>query len=226
MYVNIGVGVQPPSTFEIRHKYSNTGYKEIKEYVDNFKTKWEKYGCTVMCDGWTGSTRLSIIDFMVYCKCHTIFLKFVDASDKIKDHQYIYGFIKYVVKEVSEKNVVQIVTDNSSAFVKAGSPDPQIASHARDMRINVEQVIREEFGVDRRITVRCSSDDQHTYDKKILMQEVGMLVQQVGMFVPEVGMLVQHDGILVRQVGMLMQVILIKIVVDNMEEQVKLMKIL
>ena len=57
---------------------------------------------------------------MVYCKCHIIFLKSVDTSDKIKDHQYIYGLLKYVVKEVGEKNVVQIVTDNGSAFVKAG----------------------------------------------------------------------------------------------------------
>ncbi|KAK3218367.1 hypothetical protein Dsin_012337 [Dipteronia sinensis] len=57
-------------------------------------------------------------------------------------------------------------------------------------------------------------------------EEVGMLVQQVGMFMPEVGILVQHVGMLVRQVGMLIQVILIKIVVDNMEQQVKLMMIL
>ncbi|KAK2635736.1 hypothetical protein Ddye_030528 [Dipteronia dyeriana] len=56
---------------------------------------------------------------MVYCKGHTIVLKSVDASDKIKDHQYIYGFLKYVVNEVGEKNVMQIVTDNGSAFVKA-----------------------------------------------------------------------------------------------------------
>ena len=120
MHVNIGVGVQPPSAYEIRHKYLDIEYKEIKEYVDSFKIKWEKYGCTIMCDGWTGPTRLSIINFMVYCKGHTIFLKSVDAFDKIKDHQYIYGLLKSVVKEVGEKNVVQIVTDNGSAFVKAG----------------------------------------------------------------------------------------------------------
>ena len=38
----------------------------MKEYVDGFKTKWEMYGCTIMCDGWTGPTRLSIINFMVF----------------------------------------------------------------------------------------------------------------------------------------------------------------
>ncbi|KAL5743928.1 hypothetical protein ACOSP7_026791 [Xanthoceras sorbifolium] len=58
----------------------------MKEYVDSFKIKWEKYGGTIMCNGWTGPTRLSIINFMVYCKGHTVFLKSIDASNKIKDH--------------------------------------------------------------------------------------------------------------------------------------------
>ncbi|KAK3205666.1 hypothetical protein Dsin_019712 [Dipteronia sinensis] len=211
-----GVGVQPPSTFEVRHKYLDIGYKEMKE-SHNFPKN--------------------------------------DSSDKIKDHQYIYGLLKYVVKEVGEKNVVQIVTDNGSAFVKVAyylnpkyqyidnigdnselfkavhivytqldleamgianfgnelklrdmtakkdkvdetdimdllqvaaeagddnenpifdwvrpaylddderNHDPHIAYHARDMGINVEQVIREEVGVDRGVTASSSSNDQHT----------------------------------------------------------------
>ena len=63
---------------------------------------------------------ISIINFMVYCKGSTIFLKSVDALDNIKDNKYIYGLLKDVIKEVGETNVVQIVTDNGSAFVKAG----------------------------------------------------------------------------------------------------------
>ena len=73
-----------------------------------------------MCDGWTGPTELSIINFMVYCKGNTIFLKFVDASDNIKDNKYIYGLLKDVIKDVGEANVVQIVTNNGLAFMKAG----------------------------------------------------------------------------------------------------------
>ena len=44
------------------------------------------------------------------------------------------------------------------------NPNPQIASHARDMGINVEQVIKEEVGVDRGVIVTNSFDDQHTSD--------------------------------------------------------------
>ena len=40
-------------------------------------------------------------------------------SDKIKDNKYIYVLLKDVIKEVGKANVVQIVTDNGSAFVKA-----------------------------------------------------------------------------------------------------------
>ena len=68
----------------------------------------------------TGPTKLSIINFMVYCKGNTIFIKSVDASDNIKDNKYIYGLLKDVIKDVGEANVVQIITDNGSAFVKAG----------------------------------------------------------------------------------------------------------
>ena len=63
---------------------------------------------------------MSIINFMVYSKGSTIFLKFVDASNKIKDNKYIYSLLKNIIKKVGEANVMQIVTDNGSAFVKEG----------------------------------------------------------------------------------------------------------
>ena len=83
------------------------------------REKWETYGCTITCDGWTGPTKLRIINFMVYSKGSKIFLKYVDASNKIKDNKYIYGLLKDAIKEVGEANVVQIVIDNESTFVKA-----------------------------------------------------------------------------------------------------------
>ena len=63
--------------------------------------------------------KLNIINFMVYCKGSAFFLKSVDALENIKDNKYIYGLLKDMIKEVGEANVVQIVTDNGSTFVKA-----------------------------------------------------------------------------------------------------------
>ena len=114
------MGIEPPSSYEIKSKYLEIEYKEIEDYVNIQREKWETYGCTIMCDGWTRPTKLSIINFMVYSKGSTIFLKSVDASDKIKNNKYIYGLLKDIIKEVGETNVLQIVIDNGSAFVKAG----------------------------------------------------------------------------------------------------------
>ena len=50
-----------------------------------------------------------IINFMVYLKGSTIFLKSVGAFDKINENKFIYGLFKDLIKEV---DVVQIVTDN------------------------------------------------------------------------------------------------------------------
>ena len=91
----------------------------MEDYVNLQREKWKIYGCIIMSDGWTGPTKLSIINFMVYCKGSKIFLKSVDASDNIKNNKHIYGLLKDVIKKVNEANVVQIVTNNGSV-VKAG----------------------------------------------------------------------------------------------------------
>ena len=113
------MGIKAPSPYEIKNKYLDMEYKDMEDYVNLQRKKWKTYGCTIMCDGWTVPT-LSIINFMVYCKGSTNFLKSIDASDNIKDNKYIYGLLKDVIKDVGEANVVQIVTDNGSTFVKAG----------------------------------------------------------------------------------------------------------
>ena len=113
------MGIEAPSPYEIKNKYLDMEYKDMEDYVNLQREKWNTYGCTIMCDGWTSPTKLSNINFMVYCKGSTIFLKFVDASDNIKDNKYIYGLLKDMIKDVAEENVVQIVTDNGLAFVKA-----------------------------------------------------------------------------------------------------------
>ena len=113
------MGIEPPSPYEINNKYLEMEYKEMEAYVNQQREKWKTYGYTIMSDGWTGPTKLSIINFMVYSKGTTVFLKLIDASNYIKDHKYIYELLKTIIKEVGKENVVQIVTDNELAFMKA-----------------------------------------------------------------------------------------------------------
>ena len=114
------MGIEPPSPYEIKSKYLEMKYKDMEAYVNQQREKWETYGCTIMSDGWTGPIRLSIINFMVYLKGSTMFLNSIDASNNIKDLKYRYKLLKNVIKEVEVDNMVQIVTDNESAFMKAG----------------------------------------------------------------------------------------------------------
>ncbi|KAL6312457.1 hypothetical protein AAG906_021673 [Vitis piasezkii] len=63
-----GMRIEPPSPYEIKNKYLEMEYKDMEAYVNQQRDKWKTYGCTIMSDGWTGPTRLSIINFMVYSK--------------------------------------------------------------------------------------------------------------------------------------------------------------
>ena len=48
--------------------------------VEEQKEKWQKYGCSILSDGWTDGKNRTIINFLVACKEEVVFLKSVDAS--------------------------------------------------------------------------------------------------------------------------------------------------
>ena len=94
-------------------------YKDMEACVNQKREQWKAYGCTIISNRWTGPTKLSIINFMVYSKWSTMLLNLVNELNNIKDYKYIYKLLKNDIKEVGAKNVVQIVTNNQSVFVKA-----------------------------------------------------------------------------------------------------------
>lgn len=44
----------------------------------------------------------------------------MDVSEVIKDANFLFKILDDMVEEVGEENVVQVVTDNASNYVKAG----------------------------------------------------------------------------------------------------------
>jgi len=44
----------------------------------------------------------------------------MDVSDVVKDANLLFKILDNSVKEIGEENVVQVVTDNASNYVKAG----------------------------------------------------------------------------------------------------------
>jgi hypothetical protein len=115
-----GLGFKPPSYHEIRVKYLDYYYGEISKVVAGYRPDWEKYGCTIMTDGWTDRKRRTILNFLVHSPKGTIFLKSIDASDITKTADKIFKMIDDVVEEIGEENVVQIVTDNAANYKAAG----------------------------------------------------------------------------------------------------------
>ncbi|GAV88909.1 LOW QUALITY PROTEIN: zf-BED domain-containing protein/DUF659 domain-containing protein, partial [Cephalotus follicularis] len=101
-----GKGVEPPSANEIRTKYLDMEVEDVESYVNEMKDKWKR--CVM--------DRQGRLNFMVYSRGSTIFLKY--ASGKIKDHIYIGLNERYCGR--GKNNVIQVVTDNGSVYVKAG----------------------------------------------------------------------------------------------------------
>ena len=87
---------------------------DAKNFVEEQKKRWKMYGRTILADSWTGPTKLSIINIMVYCAGANVFLKSIDASKNVKSTNYICSILKDVLKEVGRHNVVQVVTDNDA----------------------------------------------------------------------------------------------------------------
>ena len=118
--VNVGPNVPVPTPNDIHRWILDEEVDDMRKYIDEQKVKWQEYGCTIMADGWTGPTRLSIINIMVYCAGSTVFLKSIDASEKIKNADYLVEILSEVIEQVGPANVIQIVTDNGSNYKSAG----------------------------------------------------------------------------------------------------------
>ena len=74
-----------------------------------------------MCDSWTGTTRMHIINFLVYRNRGTIFHKSVNVTNvPSRTSDYYFSLLDTVVDEIGEKYVVQVVTDNEAALKSAG----------------------------------------------------------------------------------------------------------
>ena len=117
----VGPNIPLPTPYEIAEVFLPNEYKLMKEYIASFESIWNTRGVTIMCDGWSGTTRMSIINFFIYCNRGIIFHKSVDASlvpSKNADHYF--GLIKSVIQEIGHEKVVKIVTDNEAVMKARG----------------------------------------------------------------------------------------------------------
>ena len=113
-------GFKGPIMHELRGSLLQKEVLSIDEYLKDFKSSWAKTGCTIMSDGWIDQRHCTIINFLIFFPQGTMFLKSVDASDRVKYAHFLFQLLDEVVEEVGVINVVQIITDNASNYVLAG----------------------------------------------------------------------------------------------------------
>ena len=76
-------GFKAPTSKSLRTDMLLESVDDLNLILVEFRTPWEETGCTIMSDGWTDRRNRTLINFLVSCPKGTMFLKSVDASNKV-----------------------------------------------------------------------------------------------------------------------------------------------
>ncbi|CAF2043845.1 unnamed protein product, partial [Brassica napus] len=116
-----GMGLKPPSMHELRVPLLQREVAETHTMLLQHKNEWASKGCSLMSDGWRDSVvQKDIVNFLVNSPKGSVFMKSKEVSEVVKDATLLFKLLDEMVEEVGEKNVVQMITDNASNYVKAG----------------------------------------------------------------------------------------------------------
>ncbi|CAI8594946.1 unnamed protein product [Vicia faba] len=115
-----GPHLKPPSYHELRVPILQKELEYTKDLLKNQEVQRNRYGCSIMSDGWTDRKGRTLINFLVNCPAGTMFVRSVDASDYAKTGEKLAELLDTFIEEMGEKNVVQLITDNGSNYVAAG----------------------------------------------------------------------------------------------------------
>ena len=88
-----GEGIASPTRRDIDGKYLDQNEQDLKTRYIKFQKDWPLFGVTLMCDSWTGPTRMSVINFLIYCNGVTWFHKSIDASGRTQDAAYLFKVV-------------------------------------------------------------------------------------------------------------------------------------
>uniref|UniRef100_A0A0D3B9A0 DUF659 domain-containing protein n=2 Tax=Brassica oleracea var. oleracea TaxID=109376 RepID=A0A0D3B9A0_BRAOL len=116
-----GMGLKPPSQYELRFPLLQTEVANVQALLAPNREEWAVKGCSIMSDGWRDSVvQKDIVNFLVNSPKGSVFIRSKEVSEVVKDATMLFKLLDDMVEEVGEKNVVQVVTDNASNYVKAG----------------------------------------------------------------------------------------------------------
>eukprot|EP00253_Pinus_taeda_P001982 PITA_01982 len=113
-------GYKISSYHDIRGRILQNEKLDCTKRLEEFRESWAQIGCNVMSDGWPDQKGRTLINFLVSCPKGTMFIKFVDASNQIKDARTLCDLLDAFILEVGEQHVVQVITDNAANYVVVG----------------------------------------------------------------------------------------------------------
>ncbi|CAH9120819.1 unnamed protein product, partial [Cuscuta epithymum] len=107
--------------YELRVPLLRKEVEDTQTMLDEHKKEWALKGCSLLSDGWRDNVaQKEIINFLINSPKGSVFIKSMDVSEVSKDANLMFNILDEMIEEVGEQNVVQVVTDNASAYVKAG----------------------------------------------------------------------------------------------------------
>ena len=119
----IGCEWDGPTSEALRTRELKREKSCIEVQLEPLKETWKKYGCTILCDGWSDVRRRNVYNVLVSCCKGTMFLKAIDASlpGLTVTGAFIWTHIREAIEQIGPENVVQVVTDNGSNCKSMGS---------------------------------------------------------------------------------------------------------
>ncbi|CAN6444882.1 unnamed protein product [Victoria cruziana] len=106
-----------PTPSDLRGWILHEELKTINQRLEDAKSSWETTGCSILLDSWTDNGGRDLLCFIVDCPKVTILLKYIDASDHIKEDELVKTF-NGVIEKVGIQNVVQVVTCNTTDYME------------------------------------------------------------------------------------------------------------
>jgi len=113
-------GYVPPTYNKLRGHLLSKERIHVENLLQPIRNSWKHTRVTIVSDGWSDPQRRPLINFMVVTESGPMFLKSIDASDEIKDKDFMARHMRDIIMEVEPNNVVQIITDNAIVCKVAG----------------------------------------------------------------------------------------------------------
>jgi hypothetical protein len=84
-----GEGIPSPQGRDIDGKYLDANEAELKDLFQKWRNGCHEHGVSIMCDSWTGPTRMSVINFLLYSNVRLWFHSSIDATEKSQDAKFL-----------------------------------------------------------------------------------------------------------------------------------------